>query len=200
MGKGGYRLGAGRPAQHRKTSNFRHMDVRRLQREGLLNDGAAYGWTWKDDNGKETASISVRVEGGGVRFLYRVGGEHDVNEHVRLAETACNYGGGRMWFVCPCCGRRCALVYIGRQVACRKCFKLKYPSQSDDETDASWRKQRKLAAKIDSDGTDWVRTQKPKGMHQSTFQRIRRKIIEEDSRREALLVAKWRHLFGNELF
>lgn len=196
MGKGGYRSGAGRPAQYRKTSNFRHMDVRRLQRDGLLKDGMAYGWTWKDDSGNETASISVRIEGGGVRLMYRIGGEHDVSEHVRLIETACNYGGGRMWFVCPYCGRRCALVYIGRQVACRKCLKLRYPSQSDDDTDALWRKQRKLEAKLG--GADYWR--KPKGMHQTTFDRIRREIIELESKRDWLLVAKYRGMFGREYF
>lgn len=196
MGKGGYRLGAGRPAQHLKTSNYRHMDVRRLQREDCLKEGMAYSWLWKDDTGEEVASIGVRVEGGGVRFTYQITGEHHVNELVRLTETACNYGGGRMWFVCPYCARRCALVYIGRQVACRKCLKLKYPSQSDDETNASWRRQRKLEAKLG--GADYWR--KPKGMHQTTFQRIREEIIEEESQREALLVAGWRRMFGNEHF
>lgn len=200
MGKGGYRSGAGRPAQHKKTSNYRSMDVRRLQREGLLKDGAAYGWSWKDDAGNETASIGVQVEGGGVRFTYTIGGEHDVNELVRLTQTACNYGGGRMWFVCSYCAGRCALVYIGRQVACRKCLKLKYPSQSDDETDASWRRQRKMAAKIGADGNNWLWKQKPKGMHQSTFQRIRGEIIEEESRRDMLLVTKYRRMFGSQYF
>lgn len=192
MGKGGSRWGAGRPAQHRKTSNFRHMDVRRLQRDGLLKDGAAYGWYWKDDTGKEIASISVRVEGTGVRFMYRIGGEHEVNQFVPLTKTACNYGGGRMWFVCPYCARRCALVYIGRQVACRKCLRLKYPSQSDDETYASWRRQRKLEAKLG--GADYWR--KPKGMHQSTFDRIHSAIIGEESRREAFLVAEFQRRFS----
>lgn len=196
MGKGGYRSGAGRPAQYRKTSNFRSMDVRRLQREGLLKDGAAYGWTWKDDGGREVASIGVRVEGGGVRFTYQITGEHHVNEHVMIATTACNYGGGRMWFVCPYCRRRCALVYIGSQVACRKCLKLRYPSQSDDDTDALWRKQRKLEAKLG--GADyWC---KPKGMHQTTFDRIRRETIELESKRDWLLVAKYRGMFGSGYF
>src|SRR5690606_13988438 len=169
-----------------------------LQREDCLKEGMAYNWLWKDDTGKEVASIGVQVEAGGVRFTYQITGEHHVNELVRLTETACNYGGGRMWFVCPYCSRRCALVYIGRQVACRKCLKLKYPSQSDDETDASWRRQRKMAAKIGADGNEWLWKQKPKGMHQNTFQRIREEIIEEESQREALLVARWRRMFGNE--
>ncbi len=199
MGKGGYRNGAGRPAQHRKTYNMNRIDVRRLQRDGYLKDGMAYDWAWKDDQGNVTSSISMRIHGGGVRFDYRMG-EHRVSQHVSTTATACHYGGDRVWFICPCCNRRCAHVYIGRQVACRTCHRLKYQSQSDDLTDATWRKQRKLGAKIGSDGTDWAWTQKPKGMHQSTFQHIRGELIELESTRERHLMARWRHLFGKEHF
>jgi len=169
------------------------IDVRRLQREGFLKDGMAYDWAWKDDHGNVTSSIGMRIHGGGVQFDYRMG-EHRVSQHVSTTATACNYGGDRVWFICPHCNRRCAIVYISRKLACRTCQRLKYPSQSDDETDASWRRQRKLAAKLG--GADYWR--KPKGMHQNTFDRIQGEIIEEESRRDFLLYAKWRHLFGNE--
>lgn len=195
MGKGGSRYGAGRPAQHRKTYNMNRIDVRRLQRDGYLKDGMAYDWAWKDDQGNITSSVGMQVYGGGVQFDYRMG-EHKVSQRVAITATACNYGGNRVWFICPYCTRRCAHVYISRRLACRTCHRLKYPSQSDDETDASWRRQRKLEAKLG--GGDYWR--KPKGMHQSTFERIRGEIIEEDSRREALLVAKWRSMFGKEHF
>jgi len=199
MGKGGSRYGAGRPAQYRKTYNMNCIDVRRLQRDGCLKDGMAYDWAWKDDQGNVTSSISMRIHGGGVQFDYRMG-EHRVSQHVSTTATACNYGGNRVWFICPHCNRRCAHVYISRKLACRNCQRLKYPSQSDDETDASWRRQCKLAAKIGAKHNEWAWKQKPKGMHQSTFQRIRGEIIEEETQREALLVARWRSMFGKEHF
>lgn len=99
-----------------------------------------------------------------------------------------------MWFVCSYCSQRCALIYLGKQVACRKCLQLRYPSQADDEMDASWRRQYKLEEKLG--GRSWWR--KPKGMHQRTFDRIRMGILEEDFRREALLVAECRRFFGKD--
>jgi endogenous inhibitor of DNA gyrase (YacG/DUF329 family) len=194
MGKGGSRPGAGRPAQYRKTLNFWHIDVRRLQRDDLLKEGMVYGWLWRDKNAEELASINVQIVNGAVRFSYRTGSDYDVKVLVGLTETACNYGGLRKWFICPYCSQRCALLYLGRQVACRKCLKLKYPSQSDDQMDASWRRQYKLEEKLGGRG----RWRKPKGMHQSTFDSIRMKILEEDLRREVLLVRQCRRFFGKD--
>jgi len=196
MAKGGRRSWAGRPARHQKTSAYRSVDVRRLQRDGLLADGRAFSRHWRDDAGNETASIGLRVHDGGVRFNYRLNDEVNIDQHVRLTTTACNYGGERVWFICPYCVQRCALVYISRQVACRKCLRLKYPSQSDDVTDATWRKQRKLEARLG--GADYWR--KPKGMHQSTFDRIREQIAEQETIRNADLVLKFRRMFGHDLF
>ena len=190
MAKGGYRLGAGRPGWHRQTYTMRTVDVRRLAREKLLYDGASFGWEWKDEQGKKQASIWIRVQGGGVLFEYTLNGKHDVKDVARLTGTPCNYGGTRQWFACPCCGGRCAVLYLGERVACRKCYQLQYPSQSDDVTDATWRKQRKLEAKLG--GANYWR--KPKGMHQATFDRIRAEIIDLEAKREEYMIVKWGHL------
>lgn len=186
MGTGGYRLGAGRPGWHRKTSAMYRVDVRHLAHDGLLRAVRAFGWEWKDDDGKPVASIRIQVELGGVRFQYHQG-EHEVDDLARVVTTACTYGGVRHWFSCPCCGRRCAILYMGKRVACRKCYRLQYPSQSDDVTGNLWRKKRKIAARIGSDGTDWAWTQKPKGMHQATFQRIRGELSDLDVQLDAWL-------------
>lgn len=192
MGKGGRRCGAGRAAQYRKTSSTRNMDVRRLQRDGLLKDNTSCSWHWKDDSGTVMASIGMRVHGGGIQFDYCLNDEHHISEHVKITTTACNYGGERVWFICPCCNGRCAIVYLSRQVGCRTCQNLRYPSQSEDETDATWRKQRKLEEKLGGSGY-W---RKPKGMHQTTFSHMHRQIIALESKRVELLVAGYRHLFG----
>lgn len=147
MGSGGSRYGAGRPGWHRKTSAMYQVDVRRLARDGYLHTRRVIEWGWKDDDGKLLASIGMQVEQGGVRFRYRQG-DHEVDDLARVIPTACNYGGVRHWFACPCCGGRCAILYMGQRVACRKCYRLKYPSQSDDETGNIWRKKRKIAARI----------------------------------------------------
>lgn len=195
MGTGGYRLGAGRPSWHRKTSAMYWVDVRRLARDGHLYTRRVTDWGWRDNDGNQVASIRMQMEPGGVRFQYQQG-KHEVDDLARIVTTACNYGGVRHWFACPCCGRRCAVLYLGQRVACRQCYRLQYPSQSDDVTGNSWRKTRKLAARLGSDGNDWEWKQKPKGMHRATFQRIRAKLWELELVRDAALCVAYHRLVG----
>lgn len=176
MRKGGSRAGAGRPGRHRRTDTMRSVDVRRLAREQLLYGGSSFRWEWLGRHGNVQASVWMKVEDGAIRFVYRLRGKHDVNERVPLINTACNYGGERKWFACPCCGKRCAILYLGQRVACRTCYRLTYASQSDDAIQAIWRRKRRLAAQIGSNCEEWRWKDKPRGMHQATFQRIRSEL------------------------
>ena len=56
---GGY--GSGRKWGQATTSDMRRLDIRRLQRDGLLKPGRAFGWQWTG-NGAEVASIQMRTE------------------------------------------------------------------------------------------------------------------------------------------
>jgi hypothetical protein len=59
------------------TSAYRALDVRRLQRDGLLTLGNEFGWTWSR-NGEEIASIRMRVGENRFTLIYRTrehGGE-----------------------------------------------------------------------------------------------------------------------------
>lgn len=147
--RGGSRYGAGRPCWKAKTTQYRSIDVRRLQRDDLLRAGLAYGWQWKDDAGKVKASIDVRTDHGGLTVSYTTSGE-DVVQRIGIITTSCTYGGGRPWFVCPCCHKRVALLYLSRRVACRKCFQLAYPSQSEDVVGRAWRRQSKIEQRLTS--------------------------------------------------
>src|SRR5436190_16907560 len=107
MGTGGWRCGAGRPAWHAKAEHCKSLDIRRWQRDGLLQDGRAGGWRWTDrETGKETGSIGYGVrEDSGVLYLtltYSASGQH-INECIRIERTICNYGGSRPWFQCTRC-------------------------------------------------------------------------------------------------
>ncbi|GCB03892.1 hypothetical protein [Ralstonia sp. SET104] len=123
--------------------------MRRLHRDNLLRAGLAYGWQWKGDTGKVTASIDVRTDHGGLTVSYTTNGE-DVEQRIGIVTTRCNYGGGRPWFVCPYCHKRRALLYLVRQVACRTCFHMTYPSQCEDAIGRLWRKQTKIEARLHS--------------------------------------------------
>jgi hypothetical protein len=92
-----------------------------------------------------------------------------------IERTPCNYGGTRPWFRCPSCGRRCAVVYYGApggRYACRRCVRVTYLSQCDDLMGRLWRKQRKVERKLAGAGGQWNGWQRPRGMHEKTFNRL----------------------------
>ena len=175
---GGFGSGRG---QHGKdtTSDMRPLDIRKLQRDGLLTPGRAFGWKWSR-NGEEVASIQRRTEVERVILNYRSrsnGDEWKKMEYpVRLEWTGCNLGGKRAWFLCPAqgCGRRVAILYGGSVFACRHCHKLNYQCQRETDDDRAARRGDKIRARLKWDagilnGNGW----KPKGMHWRTFERLR---------------------------
>ena len=107
------------------------LDVRVLARKGALRPGARSNVTW----GTGTA-ITVEVPEDddevmclayGVQMRGRAGAT--VAEHVRLMRTPCTFGAFRVWFACPGCGRRCAVLYaLAGRFTCRSCHHLAYAS------------------------------------------------------------------------
>ncbi|OGC09646.1 hypothetical protein A3J90_02570 [candidate division WOR-1 bacterium RIFOXYC2_FULL_37_10] len=48
---------------------------------------------------------------------------------IKVVNTEPNYGGKRMWFECPLCGRRKGVLYkhpIKEKIGCRQCLNLEY--------------------------------------------------------------------------
>jgi hypothetical protein len=157
------------------TADYRSLDVRRLQRDGLLKPGQAFSWQWSR-NGEKVASIQVRTEINRIILSYRhrSGGEEwqDKEYPVRLDWTDCNYGGQRAWFLCPAagCGRRVAVLYNGGIFACRHCYRLAYESQREDAVDLMARRAEKIRARLGWDaGILNLTGQKPRGMRWQSY-------------------------------
>jgi hypothetical protein len=162
----------------RITSDMQALDVRKVQREGLLKPGYSCGWQWSR-NGETIASINLKVDTDRVTLDYRNrpnGGEwQTMNYPVRLVWTPCHYGGQRAWWLCPAvgCGRRVAVLYGGSVFACRHCQQLAYKSQRETPDSRAYRQANKLRARL-----GWVPGVihgpgvKPKGMHWATFLRL----------------------------
>lgn len=167
MGTGGVRWGAGRPAYKGKAEACLSLDVRDLARRSLLHSGLSGNWTWSNSRtGECTGSISYSIEEGAAVLTYAIDGEPK-RQRVPILRTGCNYGGTRPWFTCPHCCAGVAMIYMRRGgFYCRKCAQIAYYSQSEDDIDRSWQKQRKAEAKL---GEGWAR---PKGMHCKTHQRL----------------------------
>lgn len=161
------------------TDDYRMIDVRHWQRDGLLKPDESFNWHWSR-NGKTTASISVRVENRCVVLSYHHQRNGDDWTHksytVKLDWTTCNFDGQRPWFLCPVrgCGRRVAILYISSIPFCRKCLHLAYASQRETPDDRAARRADKIREKLGWEpgilnGRGWS---KPKGMHQRTFDRL----------------------------
>ena len=164
------------------VENYRSIDVRWLKREGLLEPGVSRRITWSR-GGTVTNSIDVQAEPGRLILNYRQrdrGAEEwqDQRYPVYLDTTPCHMGGERHWFLCPVkgCGRRVAILYGGAIFVCRHCLKLAYPSQREAPDDRAARRADRIRDKLGWEGgvlngpEPW---NKPKGMHQATFDRLR---------------------------
>lgn len=185
MAKGGHRWSAGRPAQHIKAEHCRRIEAGRWAKEGLFNPGRSGTWGWWDgESGERTAQIGYRGLGGGVSLHFTVNG-HPVTQFITELRTACNYGGTRSWFACPRCQRRVGVLFLRGAAGfiCRHCGRVAYGSQSDDDMGRAWRKQHKAEQRL---GQCWAR---PKGMHQTTRDRLVAIIIECQERRDTALAA-----------
>jgi hypothetical protein len=173
MGTGGSRFGAGRPGWKAKAELCQALDIRKWHRGGYLRPGYFGGWRWTSSySGETTASIGFSVSASAVELRYSSNGQGRTQQ-VRLNRTQCHLGGSRPWFTCPVRGERVAILYFrAGRFACRHCQRVAYQSQSEDATGRAWLRQGKAEARLGPEG------ERPKGMHQATYERLWRVIDE----------------------
>lgn len=122
-----------------------NLDILDLQKKGFLALAAGILWQieWTS-NGKACSSVGYVLEKRGgvplaIRLLYTTtnGDQRSCDYWVSITSTPCNYGGVRLWFICPgwkngvSCRRRCRKLYLsptGHVFACRVCHELTYES------------------------------------------------------------------------
>ena len=181
---GGNRYGAGRPGWHAKAEHCLRIDVRQFKQRGLLFTGASFGWHWTHGHdGEPAGSIGVRVEQSQLALQFAINGTN-AGHTVELDRTACTLGGWRTWFRCPHCHRRCLVLYLrGGSFRCRLCGRVAYTSQSEDVIGRSWRRQRRIEARLGPDGT------RPRCMHHATYSRLLERLWACEEAREAELDA-----------
>ena len=106
---------------------YPRLDVRHLNREGLLH--GAHGIEWSDGSfaGFDADDDGLTI----VHNLVHYPGELD--DELPLTWTPCNFGGSRPWFVCPKCGTRAAVLSAFPRFRCRDCHPLVYASTHRSE-------------------------------------------------------------------
>jgi hypothetical protein len=156
------------------------IDVRQWHREGRLEPGQRFSWSWM------AGSITVQVECAAVVLSYRYcfSGSNEwksIQQRVPISLTACHFGGQRPWFVCSAycngrhCGRRVAVLYAaGDLFACRRCYGLAYASQQETPRSRLIRRSRKIRTRLGG-SPDLLQPfpKRPRGMHRRTYLHLR---------------------------
>jgi hypothetical protein len=155
--------------------------LRKLNREGRLYpvQCSVYSWTQLGEPIGEVRMVAER----GILFLLAKlpngkGSEpKSVVQGVRFAWSPCRWGGQRPWFLCPVtsCRRRCAKIYMAEDFfACRRCLGLVYASQQEPVRQRGLMKAQKIRMRLGGSPSMIEKfPDRPKGMHQTTFERLR---------------------------
>jgi hypothetical protein len=153
------------------------IDVRQWHREGWFENGLFT--TRVAVNEDFGVLITAEVGRTGARVgLWRSICEDQVkvlaDQNVSLAWTRCTLGGRRPWFRCRCNRRVALLYYSGGSISCRHCHGLAYQCQSETPRLRSIRSARKIRMRLGA-GFSFAEPfpEKPRGMHGSTYLRMR---------------------------
>ncbi len=186
MPKGGIRIGSGRPGWKPKAEDLYSLDIRKLKHDGLLIDATSVSLRWSR-GGNVIGAATATYHASDCLTLSNASWV----QRIDITSTECNYGGVRLWFVCPGCGARKAVLYLRNQeFRCRVCQSVAYTSQSEDYFGRLWRKQQKLQSKLIG---GWSR---PKGMHKRTHQKMFDSIVDCETRRDDAIALFAQKVFG----
>lgn len=169
------------------TEDLRRIDVNKLLRDRVLNGPCSVTVSWSRGN-ERVASIGIFGGRDKIHMHYRQQspGESEwrqVAQDIRIDWRPNRYGGSTPSFVCPRCQRHVLHIYLygGRNV-CRHCARLTYESRRSRTYDRLAETVHRLRAKLGGDpGFDSLIANKPKGMHQKTYDGICTRIHELES-------------------
>jgi hypothetical protein len=155
------------------------LDINRLNREGCLRPGYQGSWEWTR-NGEHVASIQFRRDGDRLILSYRFQ-QHDeewqdVEQPAPIVWVPCRFGGRRPYFVCPGWGfrRRVSKLYgASTYFLCRHCYRLAYASQRESRYDRALHRANNIRVRLGgAPGSASPFPERPKGMHQRTYERL----------------------------
>ncbi len=154
----------------------KRIDIRYMKKQGLLKPGFGGSLKWSC-GGRPNGDIRYscyrdRLQ---LNFRYREHGcdWQPAEQIIYFDRTPCNYGGERLWFLCPRCERRVGILCgHGVLFLCRHCCRLPYASQQESYMGNLIIQQHKLGRRIFEHyeyGEGWG---KKKGMHWTTYERL----------------------------
>jgi hypothetical protein len=173
---GGFGSGCGGGAARATCEDYYAIDLAWLRRQGARSPGHSGRVTWSRA-GRETGSITYRIERDGVRLIYRsraYGGDwEDVDELVPFVYTATRFGGRRQWFQCRACGKGCRVLHGGARYRCRRCHGLAYNSQREAWYQRALDQARRISKRLGGNSGAFDEfPPKPKRMRWATYWRL----------------------------
>lgn len=161
----------GRTAYTRRMEDLLDLDIRRVIREvGRLDGKSPFVWQWFRRDQLRAAVVIKPTQGG---ILLIQGGTDQSSVFIRVLTTPCTYGGARLWWSCPGCSGRVAILYAGRRFACRNCHGLTYTSQKATQEDRAIAMAEKVRSRLRWEpGIAHGTGPKPKGMHWATYRAL----------------------------
>lgn len=162
-------FGSGRYPRHGRKARCEDtcgLDVRKLAREGLCVPGETFSRVWRL-NGERVLTRAFVTAEAGLQVVAPV-------EFLMFDRTPCHYGGERVWFRCPGCDFRRALLYsTAAGFRCSACAGLTHRTQQENRGNRLIVKAKRLYERIGGGGVLLGSlTGKPPGMHWRTFHRL----------------------------
>ena len=165
------------PVNSRQPSEAHlRLDIRQIARQASLNPGSTFNWRWTR-NDEPVGNIDVAVQTDEVCLSYRtrtLGQDwQSLQCIVPVERTDCHLGGQRVWWLCPKCDRRVAVLFGSKTFACRHCQRISYPCQRETPLDRATRRADKIRSRL-----GWMpgilnpMELRPKGMHMATYCRL----------------------------
>jgi hypothetical protein len=180
----------------KKTGNTLRISANDLNKLGTLLAGSTKNIEWTT-SGRVSASMQVTAYADSVVFNYAAttnGTTHQVNDTISLERTPCHFGGSRVWFKCPSCGKRAYVLYLGGNgnFSCRTCHNLAYNSQCESKIDRSNARLTKYRKRLNWYGSH--EPYRPHYMHKTTYQRLSNEAVALYGRSTVMLLRMFERL------
>lgn len=202
-------LGSGNWDRHNAkstTDDYDSIDINYLSRNNLIRNGAAGSLSWSIIRFGEKhvgPSIGYRVSMPEndipyFRVIYsNTSTDEDFDYKIYLTSSKPNYGGRRIWFLCPVnkCNKRVGKLYLTNICfACRSCLDLAYSSQNEDLHYRLLHRAQKIHQKLGGSGCTFDPVAKPKGMHWKTYNKLIKKMNYYDNKSSIEACSKFKLL------
>lgn len=184
---------------HEKVEDCLALDSRRMAKSAVFEDGRQGTWGWHNTStGEEVAKIGYSYHNQQLTLRYQ-SNKQLYHYSINIETTPCHYGGMRYWFTCPDCYKRAAKLYLRNSAfSCRICQKLNYATQQENKLDGTrlvmCRIRNKLNWQYDN---AWIKPYykiRPKGMHQTTFNKLVDRHDQLENKTNRYLMASFKKL------